>query len=899
MITYSCKILSNIIKDILFSSKLDSGNLSLDKVRFSMKKAVEQVVLISSVTALKRGIDVALLIDVSKQAIKLPNIMYGDVSKFQQILTNLMGNAIKFTERGSVTVRVSVKERIGNQVRVAVAIKDTGIGISKAKVPQLFKMFSRVHEDRKFEGTGLGLAICKNLVSLMSGEIGVKSRVNEGSEFWFSVLFQTSQEKLKFPVGASNILKRRGTTETTDSDGERRASLLEDNKSNTSGDDSDQEGINNNNEDDDESEKNKLQYSDIHDYVNKHMKGTVMLIIYNSEIVRDITRRYMISFGVECCFVKNSEGIMKDAESLRSGLYETLYGGSKKSTISSKRSKWLVQKPISTVLIDDNVFWNHNHAFQNQQLNLFDSNSSGANNASNGASSNGSNSNHDRDVDPNNLFNSHSVDPKQSASQLVRRSSHTFMFERVGKLMNKLKVLIYNHNLKCDGQLQEHIQYVCAYHQFDIHKFHQQQQFETFNASFRKPLLLSTVEKMFRDMAASVKKRDTQSMQDKQFMTGDQLVSGSGPSFLTIPAQRYALSRKRMSLQPRDEAILPPLYPRNQQLLTGDLDEDVDEMSDVAIVQNEEMFSNYKFPLRRESNDMNVTFGAMPATSLTDQQNMYKKQLAVDLSGYRKSSSPAIFHIDPRRNQQQLKAISPPMLSFQNNAQSRSSNDLTRMMNAPLPLPAQRTPPPPNTYPSTSTQEMDMQQGIATASSSSSSSTSEVVSSSSAAAAAAATSSDVLELNVIVADDNLLNRKIIMGIVQRCNIVDSGNNVKHGLLEVIRKHKIKSLKVTPTPAEHGQKVLNIINENQSSKFDLIFMDVHMDVMDGIESTKKIRCGEVGKDDHVMIVGVTGADNAEEECIQAGMDDVLPKPTPIPRLHETIAKVIAKRMESKN
>jgi K+-sensing histidine kinase KdpD len=122
----------------------------------------------------------------------VPSKLIGDPGRLRQVLTNLSGNAIKFTATGGVTIRVSVSEELLSSVKLLISIEDTGIGISQEGIERLFKSFSQVDASttRKYGGTGLGLAISKQLVKKMGGEIGVKSEVDKGSQFWFTAVFK-------------------------------------------------------------------------------------------------------------------------------------------------------------------------------------------------------------------------------------------------------------------------------------------------------------------------------------------------------------------------------------------------------------------------------------------------------------------------------------------------------------------------------------------------------------------------------------------------------------------------------------------------------------------------------------------------------------------------------------
>ena len=175
--------LLTIINDILDFSKIDAGQMELDPAPFKIGEAIEDVAtLVSSKVAEK---DLELVVRIDPQ---LPEMFVGDVGRIRQIVTNLMGNAVKFTEEGHVFIDVS--GQVGdNQTKLKISIEDTGIGIPKEKAERVFEKFSQVDESatRKHEGTGLGLAISSSLVELMGGEIGVVSDIGEGTTFWFEI----------------------------------------------------------------------------------------------------------------------------------------------------------------------------------------------------------------------------------------------------------------------------------------------------------------------------------------------------------------------------------------------------------------------------------------------------------------------------------------------------------------------------------------------------------------------------------------------------------------------------------------------------------------------------------------------------------------------------------------
>ncbi|TLV02222.1 response regulator [Dyadobacter luticola] len=178
--------LINVINDILDFSKIESGNLELENQDFNLRQSIEDVLDIFGTKAAKIGLDLVYQIEEN-----VPDQIVGDQLRLRQVLINLVGNAMKFTEQGEVCVFVSQDEALpGGQLRLRFDVRDTGIGISEDKLNRLFKAFSQVDSSttRKYGGTGLGLVISEKLVILMGGEISVSSEVNRGSTFSFTLL---------------------------------------------------------------------------------------------------------------------------------------------------------------------------------------------------------------------------------------------------------------------------------------------------------------------------------------------------------------------------------------------------------------------------------------------------------------------------------------------------------------------------------------------------------------------------------------------------------------------------------------------------------------------------------------------------------------------------------------
>ncbi|MCB1382034.1 MAG: response regulator [Notoacmeibacter sp.] len=199
VIVKSGNALLTIINDILDFSKIDAGQLELDPAPFKLGEAVEDVATLVSTKVAEKDLELIVRIDP-----RLPAFVSGDVGRIRQIVTNLMGNAVKFTEQGHVLVDVSGSVT-GGIARVTVRVEDTGIGIPDDKLKTVFDKFAQVDgsSTRRHEGTGLGLAIASRLVELMGGEMGVESQFGRGSTFWFTVplpVAETGWEQKPVPV---------------------------------------------------------------------------------------------------------------------------------------------------------------------------------------------------------------------------------------------------------------------------------------------------------------------------------------------------------------------------------------------------------------------------------------------------------------------------------------------------------------------------------------------------------------------------------------------------------------------------------------------------------------------------------------------------------------------------
>ena len=190
----SAQNLLDVINEILDFSKLDSGKSQLEDVDFSLNKLVDQVLKILSPTAISKGLGLFSHLDKD-----IPEIIKSDELKIRQILTNLIGNAIKFTENGKIILDVKRTDFEEDYSELTFSIKDTGTGIPSEKLETIFESFTQADSStsRKFGGTGLGLSICKKLIELLNGKIWAESEYGKGTTFIFSIIVSHSKESAK------------------------------------------------------------------------------------------------------------------------------------------------------------------------------------------------------------------------------------------------------------------------------------------------------------------------------------------------------------------------------------------------------------------------------------------------------------------------------------------------------------------------------------------------------------------------------------------------------------------------------------------------------------------------------------------------------------------------------
>ncbi|WP_350290064.1 ATP-binding protein [uncultured Croceitalea sp.] len=186
VLTYSSKHLLTLVNDILDYNKIVSGSLVMEQDDFSLKESLKAQHQMFSQKATSKGLDFKVNLDKD-----IPKTVIGDTHRLSQILTNLLGNAIKFTEEGFVELEVSLKKKKNDLYFVEFKVSDTGIGIAKENQGKIFEPFAQANSNttRLFGGTGLGLAICKNLVEIMGSELKCRSGKNVGTSFSFVVPF--------------------------------------------------------------------------------------------------------------------------------------------------------------------------------------------------------------------------------------------------------------------------------------------------------------------------------------------------------------------------------------------------------------------------------------------------------------------------------------------------------------------------------------------------------------------------------------------------------------------------------------------------------------------------------------------------------------------------------------
>ncbi len=206
-IKISGESLLKIINDILDYSKLEACKIDFENIDYDLRMTIDKFSDLVAVKAWEKGLEFVPVIHH-----EVPSLLRGDPGRLRQILINLAGNAIKFTEKGEVAVRISLEDENATHATIRFGVSDTGIGIPENRMDRLFKSFSQVDSSttRKYGGTGLGLTISKQLAKMMGGRIGVESKEGRGSEFWFTAVFEKQAEvKAKKTVVPDDVRSKR------------------------------------------------------------------------------------------------------------------------------------------------------------------------------------------------------------------------------------------------------------------------------------------------------------------------------------------------------------------------------------------------------------------------------------------------------------------------------------------------------------------------------------------------------------------------------------------------------------------------------------------------------------------------------------------------------------------
>lgn len=199
IIRSSGEALLGVINDILDFSRIEAGKLELECASFDLRFVLEDSVEIVAGSAARKGLELNLMVDPS-----LPVSVVGDAGRLRQILLNLLGNAVKFTESGEIICTAAVERQTPEETVLLLSVRDTGIGIRPEALPRLFQSFTQADSSttRKYGGTGLGLAICRRLSELMNAQIGAISELGLGSTFWLRVALPVGHPAIRTPLGS-------------------------------------------------------------------------------------------------------------------------------------------------------------------------------------------------------------------------------------------------------------------------------------------------------------------------------------------------------------------------------------------------------------------------------------------------------------------------------------------------------------------------------------------------------------------------------------------------------------------------------------------------------------------------------------------------------------------------
>ncbi len=199
LVKSSAESLLTVINDILDFSKIEAGKLLLDPMPFALRDMLGETLQTLALRGNSKGLELACRI-----APEVPDLVIGDADRLRQVVANLVGNAIKFTDRGEVVVTVGVDQSREGSVTLQVSVADTGIGIGRDKLDTIFKPFEQADGSttRRFGGTGLGLSIATTLIAMMGGRIWVESELGRGSTFWFTIMLGVQPEGARSPARA-------------------------------------------------------------------------------------------------------------------------------------------------------------------------------------------------------------------------------------------------------------------------------------------------------------------------------------------------------------------------------------------------------------------------------------------------------------------------------------------------------------------------------------------------------------------------------------------------------------------------------------------------------------------------------------------------------------------------
>ncbi len=203
----SADSLLTVITDILDFSKIEAGKLDMETLNFDLRNTLEEVVELPALKAHEKGLEFTYVIDSA-----IPTLLKGDPGRLRQIILNLTNNAMKFTQKGEIFLKVRLENETETDAKLRFEVKDTGIGIAEDKCALVFRAFeqSDASTTRNYGGTGLGLSISKKLCELMHGEIGVESELGKGSTFWFTAVFEKQlQPREKMPDTPDSVRGKR------------------------------------------------------------------------------------------------------------------------------------------------------------------------------------------------------------------------------------------------------------------------------------------------------------------------------------------------------------------------------------------------------------------------------------------------------------------------------------------------------------------------------------------------------------------------------------------------------------------------------------------------------------------------------------------------------------------